>query len=195
LLFFRRENYAFIAAAILASNFTLFHISTRSTPDAFVCLFIIISLYGFARLIFNRDQRRINYILAYVGAGLTVATHGMWGALPVAFAFFFWFVRRKDTIRLKELIDVRSIAIALLIASFWYLIAYYRHGDVFIQQFFNDQVEERWSGLHMRNINNMLIYLLALGQQFLPWSVILLFVALHDKRAVINFFKKHKDVC
>jgi 4-amino-4-deoxy-L-arabinose transferase-like glycosyltransferase len=191
LLLFRRKQDALIAAAIMASNFTLFHISTRSTPDAFLCLFIMISLYGFARLIFNRDQRRINYILAYVGAGSAVATHGEWGALPVAFAFFFWFVRKRDTIRLKELIDVRSIVIALFIASFWYVIVYYRHGDFFLHEFFHDQIGERWSGLHMRNINNMLIYLLALGQQFLPWSVILLFAALHDKKAVINFFGEH----
>ncbi len=44
-------------------------------------------------------------------------------------------------------------------------------------------------------MNNMVTYLLALVGQFLPWSVILLFVTMYDKNAVINFFRRHKDVC
>lgn len=193
LLFFRRKEWALIAAAIIASNLTIFHVSVRSTPDALVCLFISISLYGFASLIFNRDKRMINYIFAYVGAGLAVATHGVWGVLPVAFAFFFCFVRKKDTLRLKELIDVRSVAIAVFIASFWYVITYYHHGDAFIQQFFNDQIVVRWAGFKMYNmVENMLTYLLALVPQFLPWSVILLLVVVRDKNNVINFFREHK---
>ncbi len=126
LLFFRREKDALLAAAILASNFTLFHIAVRSTPDTLFGLFVALSLYGFACLIFNRDRRMINYIFAYIGAGLAVATHGFWGAaLPVAFAFFFWFVRKRDTVPLRDLIDMKSIAIAVFIASFWYVISYY----------------------------------------------------------------------
>jgi 4-amino-4-deoxy-L-arabinose transferase-like glycosyltransferase len=196
LLLFRREKDALLAATIIASNFTLFHISVRSTPDALFSLFVSLSLYGFASLIFNRDQKMINYIFAYVGAGLAVATHGFWGAaLPVAFAFIFWFVRKRDTVPLRDLIDIKSIIIAVFIASFWYVISYYHYGDAFIQQFFEDQIVGRWSGLKGHILNNMLTYLLALVGQFLPWSVIFLLVAMYDKNAVINFFRKHKDVC
>ena len=137
----------------------------------------------------------INYIFAYVGAGLAVATHGVWGALPVAFAFFFCFVRKGDTVTLRGLIDIKSIVIAVFIASFWYVISYYHHGDVFIQQFFGDQIVERWSGFKMHIVDNMLTYLLAIVRQFLPWSVILLFVVMNDKNVVINFFREHKNVC
>ncbi len=101
LLFFRRKEWALIAAAVIASNFTLFHVSVRSTPDTFFCLFISISLYGFAHLIFNRDQRLINYIFAYVGAGLAVATHGIWGVLPVVFSFLFCFFRTGGAVKLR----------------------------------------------------------------------------------------------
>jgi 4-amino-4-deoxy-L-arabinose transferase-like glycosyltransferase len=194
LLLFRREEDAVIAAAIIASNFTLFHISIRSTYDTFFCLFITMSLYGFARLIFNRDKRIASYIFAYVGAGLAVATHGMWGALPVFFSFLFCFFRTGDTVKLRELIDVKSIVIAVFIASFWYVIAWYRHGDVFIQQFFGDQLVGRWSGFRMHIVGNMLAYLLAPLRQFLPWSAILLLVVVRDKKGALNFFREHKKI-
>jgi 4-amino-4-deoxy-L-arabinose transferase-like glycosyltransferase len=195
LLFFRRQDFSIIAAAIMASNLTLFHVSVRSTPDTFFCLFMSISLYGFANLIFNRDKRMVNYIFAYVGAGLAVATHGPWGALPVIFSFLFCFSRKKDTVKLRELIDVKSIVIAVVVASFWYVIAWYQHGNVFIQHFFGDEIADRWSGFNMYNIvKNMLTYLLALVRQFLPWSVILLLVVVRNKNNVINFFREHKKV-
>jgi 4-amino-4-deoxy-L-arabinose transferase-like glycosyltransferase len=195
LLFFRRKEWAFIAAAVIASNLTLFHVSVRSTPDAFFCLFISMSLYGFANLIFNRNKRMINYIFAYVGSGLAVATHGAWGALPVFFSFLFCFACKRDTLKLGELIDVKSMVIAVVVASFWYVAAWYQHGDVFFKHFFGDQIADRWAGFKMYSmVENMLTYLLALGEQFLPWSVILLLAVVRDKDNVINFFREHKKV-
>jgi 4-amino-4-deoxy-L-arabinose transferase-like glycosyltransferase len=197
LLLFRRTDGAFIAAAVIASNLTLFHVAVRSTPDTFLCLFVSISLYGFARLIFNRDQRMINYLFAYVGAGLAAATKGGWGLLPVAFAFFFCYFRKRDTIRLRELIDVKSIAIAVFVASFWYIIAYYQHGDVFVYQFFGDQAGERFSGSKWYIVENMLTYVFAIVKEFLPWSfiLILLLITHRDKNVIGHFFHEHKEAC
>ncbi|OGP52473.1 MAG: hypothetical protein A2Y65_05960, partial [Deltaproteobacteria bacterium RBG_13_52_11] len=197
LLFFRRKEWAFIAAAVIASNLTLFHVSVRSTTDTLLCLFISMSLYGFARLIFNRDQRMINYIFAYVGAGLAVATKGGWGILPVGFAFFFCLFRKGSTVTLRELLDVKSIVIAVFVASFWYVIAYNQHGDVFVQQFFGDQVGERFSGPKWYIVENMLTYLFAVVGEFMPWSfiLILLLVTHRDKDMISHFFREHKEAC
>jgi 4-amino-4-deoxy-L-arabinose transferase-like glycosyltransferase len=197
LLFFRRKEWAFIAAAVIASNLTLFHVSVRSTTDTLLCLFISMSLYGFARLMFNRDQRTMNYILAYGGAGLAAATKGGWGVLPVAFVFLYCLLLKRDTIRLRELIDVKSIAIAVVVASFWYVIAYYRHGDLFVQQFFGDQVGERFSGAKWYIIGNIFTYLLAGVREFLPWSLILilLLVTHRERDMVTHWFHEHKEAC
>jgi 4-amino-4-deoxy-L-arabinose transferase-like glycosyltransferase len=197
LLFFRRTDWAFIAAAVMASNLTLFHVSVRSTPDNLLCLFISISLYGFARLIFNRDQRTINYVFAYVGTGLATAIKGGWGILPVAFVYFFCYFRKRDTVTLRELIDVKSIVIAVFIAFFWYVIAYAQHGVFFVQQFFADQVGERFSGSKWYIVENMFAYVFAIVREFMPWSLILILLLLihRSKAMIINFFHEHKDQC
>ena len=197
LLLFRRTAEAFVAAAIIASNLTLFHVSVRSTTDTFLCLFISMSLYGFARLIFNRDQRMINYLFAYLGAGLAAATKGVWGLSPVAFAFFFCYVRTRDTIRLRELIEVKAIALAVFVALFWYVIAYYQHGDVFLHQFFSDQIGKRFSGSKWYIVENILTYVSAIGWEFMPWPLILILLTItHRTRGMLTqFFHDHKEAC
>ncbi len=197
LLLFRRTEGAFIAAAITASNLTFFHVSVRSTTDILLCLFVSTSLYGFARLIFNRDQKMVNYIFAYVGAGLAVATKGGWGLLPVAFAFFFCHFRKRDAIRLRELIEVKSIAIAIFVALFWYVIAYYQHGDVFIRQFSSDQVGGHFSGPNWNIAKNMLTYVSAMAWEFMPWSFILMLfmISRRTKAMLTHFFREHKEAC
>jgi 4-amino-4-deoxy-L-arabinose transferase-like glycosyltransferase len=196
-LFFRRAEGAVIAAAIIASNLTLFHVSVRSTPDAFLCLFISVSLYGFARLIFKRDRRTATYIFAYVGAGLAAATKGGWGVLPVIFSFSFCFLRKGAGARPRDLIDVKSIGIAVFIALSWYAVAYYRHGDLFVQQFFGDQVGTRFSGSKWYIVENMFTYSFAIVRDFLPWSFIfiLLLVARRDKDMISHFFSEHREGC
>jgi 4-amino-4-deoxy-L-arabinose transferase-like glycosyltransferase len=197
LLFFRRKEWALIAAAVIASNLTLYHVSVRSTTDTFLCLFISISLYGFMRLILSGDKRTVNYFFAYVGAGFAAATKGGWGFVPVLFAFLFCFFRKGDTIKLRELIDVKSIAIAVFIASFWYIIAYYQHREILVQQFFADQVLERISGSKWYIVENLIVYLLAVVREFMPWSLILILLLIthRDKDMITNFFRENKEAC
>ena len=197
LLFFRRKEWALIAAAVIASNLTLYHVSVRSTTDTFLCLFISISLYGFMRLILYGDKRTVNYFVAYVGAGFAAATKGGWGFVPVLFAFLFCLFRKGDTIKLRELIDVKSIAIAVFIASFWYIIAYYQHREILVQQFFADQLLERVSGSKWYIVENLIVYLFAVVREFMPWSLILILLLIthRDKDMITNFFREHKEAC
>src|ERR1041385_370604 len=76
---FKRPAEALLAALIMASNVQLLTISIRSTPDGFLCLFVLLSLLGFARLIFTDDRSWKNYALAYIGAGLAIETRGLPG--------------------------------------------------------------------------------------------------------------------
>lgn len=171
---FRSKEIALIAAALIASNLTLFHISIRSTPDALLCLFISMSLYGFSRLIFDRERKLVDYLLAYTGAGLAAATKGGWGFLPITYVFLCAIAFYRDRAPLRTLIEWKGIAIFIFIASFWYVLAYYQNGDVFIRQFWGDQLGERISRSKWYVIENILVYVSAIIWGFMPWPLIFL---------------------
>jgi hypothetical protein len=115
----------------------------------------------------------------------------------VAFAFFFCLFRTRDTVKLRELIDVKSIVIAFFVVSIWYIIAYYQHGDIFVQQFFGDQAGGRFSGSKWYIVENMLTYVFTVVKEFLPWSLILILLLIthHDKDMITHFFREHKEAC
>jgi 4-amino-4-deoxy-L-arabinose transferase-like glycosyltransferase len=60
---FRHSGIAALAAAVLASNSNFLHASLRARPDIYLCLFVTVSLYGFARLLF-RDSNANSYACA-----------------------------------------------------------------------------------------------------------------------------------
>ena len=62
-----------------AQQLDRFTISIRSTPDVLLSLFVLLSLWGFARILFEGNRSWSSYALAWVGAGLAVQTKGLLG--------------------------------------------------------------------------------------------------------------------
>src|SRR5512139_568387 len=83
------QSASLVAVAVLASNMSLLLAAVRATPDALLCLFLSMSLFGFLLLIVREDRRLVAYALAYVGAGLAVAAKGLLGIVPALFSFAF----------------------------------------------------------------------------------------------------------
>lgn len=190
---FHRGNEALIAAIVIASNFTFFKTSIRSTTDIFQCLFISVSLYGFVNIIFNRDKTSANYVFAYMGAALAIATKGALGIFPVIFSFVFCFFRKSNGIKQKELIDTKIMLISTVVALFWFAAIFYKHGDAAINNFFADQFSERFSLPKLYIVENIFKYLFAPVTEFLPWSFVLLLCFWRDKDITKSFFKEHKE--
>lgn len=72
-------------AFILLSNLLLMMVSARSTPDILAAFGLLLSAYGFIRLICYNETRASAYWSAYGGAALAVAFRGL---LPVVFVVY-----------------------------------------------------------------------------------------------------------
>lgn len=172
-----RQDIALLAGLMLLSNTHIFNASLRSIPDVFQCLFVTLSLYGFSGILFppapDRGPRRLDYVWAYVGAGLAVETKGLSGLLPVGFAFAFSALDRRGSARPRDLVSLPALLAGLAIASAWFVAVYVRHGDAALQGFLNDQVGERLSGPKTYVLSNVLEYSLGALRIFLPWTLLL----------------------
>ena len=191
---FHRRSDALVAAAIIASNITLFTSSVRSTPDILLCLFVCVSLYGFINIIFERDRSVLNYLLAYMGAALAVESKGFLGLTPVIFAFAFCFFRKKRTgVGMWQLVHVKIMAAAVLAAVAWFVVLYINHGDAALMGFFSDQAGKRFSGSKLYILVNIVNYTWGLVRHFLPWSAFLIAGLIWDRRVVVDFYREHKE--
>ncbi len=171
LLTLRRRPEALVAAAIIASNQTVMHMSIRSTPDMLLTLCLLISMIGFVRLVFKGERSLTPFVLAYLGAGLAVMTKGLFGLLPVAFVFGYVLIARPPGVKWRDLIQGPVMVTALAVAMSWFALAFFWHGSTAASDFLGDQVGERFSGSKWYILSNAGVYLASFLVQMLPWSI------------------------
>ncbi len=188
LILIRRRAEALVAAAIIASNLPVMHLSIRSTPDMLLALFILMSLTGFANLIFRGCRSAGNYGLAYLGIALAITTKGLLGLLPILFVVSFVLLAKPPGIRCRDLIHGPVLLATLPVALFWFLLAYIQYGDVAVSDFWGDQVGERFSGSKWYILSNAGVYLSSFVVQFLPWSAGALLFVYHAWRTKLALF-------
>lgn len=189
---FKKRPIALLSTVILASNIQFIVLSLRATPDILQTLFLNISLYGFVALIFDKDRRLCNYLLAYCGAALAVETKGLLGITPVVFAFFFVFFSRDKAFSLKNLVHWPVIFLALVIGVSWYGFIAFEHGYDALGRFYTDQIGGKLGGSRYYILINIKDYAIGSIRNFSPWSLVLLAgIAVHRK-AVSELYHEHK---
>jgi 4-amino-4-deoxy-L-arabinose transferase-like glycosyltransferase len=186
----RRSHEALMATAILASNLTMHNTSIRSTPDMLLCVFVLASLWGFINLIFG-NKRAGWFALAYLGSGFAVATKGLSGLLPVAYAFVFVAVSRSR-VRIRDLLHPVFVPAGIIIGGAWFVWAFTHYGSVAPAALFRDQVGKRFSGTKIYILNNAVVYLGSFIVQLLPWSLLALVAIAARRRMVMELFREHR---
>ncbi|MEI6150424.1 MAG: phospholipid carrier-dependent glycosyltransferase [bacterium] len=192
LLLWRRPREALVAAAITGSNMTVMLLSTRSTPDIFLCFFTTASLLGFAGLILRRKLSTGYYALAYFGAALAVATKGLAGILPVLYAYLYCALARPRGVRLRDLIHPAIMVCAVAIPATWFALAVAKHGRFALMDLFMDQIGRRLSGSKVYILANLGHYLGSVTGQFLPWSLLALTALAANSLKCLEQFRIHR---
>lgn len=177
-----------LGTVVIASNTKLFVSAIRSSPDVLLCLFLLLSLLGFAQVLL-RDRREARYhLMAYLGAGLACATKGLPGLTPVLFAFAWaWRTRRR-----RALVHVPSIVAGLVVATFWYVWACALHGRAALDGFLGDQFADRFSPSLPNLLGNALAYLADPVVQLLPWTLLVLVAALGNGARLVRIYREHR---
>lgn len=169
---FGSRRAAVLAALLLFSNMQLLAASTRITPDVFLGVAFTLSFLGFARILFAGRRDAASYLLAYVGAGLAVASKGLLGLVLLPYAAGFCLLWPDSRMRLRDLVHVRAMLAGLVVALAWYIAVFALHGRQALDIFLNDQIKVEESASALRYVSSLFWYAGSAILLFLPWSVL-----------------------
>jgi 4-amino-4-deoxy-L-arabinose transferase-like glycosyltransferase len=190
---FGRPAEAVLAALIIGSNVHLLSISIRSTPEVLLGLFALLSLFGFARLIFQNDRSWKNYIFAYLGAGLAIETCAPLGFGVILFPLLFCLLFRRKQTRMRQLLEWKAILLGLLLAFSWFGLMLWLHGRALIDGFYYDQVTDNARDYQfLDTLKNLRANLTGLPWHFLPWSALLVLGLVLDRKIAVEFWREHR---
>lgn len=174
------EDAARLTAFILLSHPLLIIASFRSMPDVLLAFWMLVSGYGFIRLICLDDDHPFSYWAAYGGATVAIATKGLLPLVFLAYAFVFAQVTSSGRKPFRRILNFKVILICIFATCLWLFPMIWKHGYSFFQDFWGDQVGKKFAlqGSAIVRIGGyFLIYVL----NFLPWFLCLSFLFYKQK--------------
>ncbi|MGE4073225.1 MAG: ArnT family glycosyltransferase [Lysobacterales bacterium] len=161
---------------LFATSFVPFAAGNLINTDYLLTLFETLAVYGFVRL-WQADSAReagTGRLWLWIGFGLAFLTKGPPGLLPLL-PMLVW--RWMQPAPRLQLVDLRALALFLLIAMPWYVLVVIKHEGL-LGYFLGYEVVGRvFTDVHDRNSSWMGLletYLPVLLLGLLPWSVFLL---------------------
>jgi 4-amino-4-deoxy-L-arabinose transferase-like glycosyltransferase len=192
---FKSSQIAMLAMLITASNLEMMRLATRATPDALLCFFVTLSMYGFARIWFEQDRGWWGPLLAFCGMGLAVQTKGLLGLVPLLANTLFFVLARPGPSGLRALRRPVPLVIGLSLAVFWYAVMIQRHGVGALREFFDDQVSAKVSSSPLFLLSNPFVYCVAVIQYYPIWALILAGCAIFSRNEMREFWRQNRSQC
>ncbi len=190
----RDNNKATLAAFITAANPLVIVSASRSIPDILLVLFLTISAWGFLEIQLREIPEKKYYWMAYIGAALAFETKGIPAAAFAGASMLFLILNPWKRKKIKDLIEPISMITAILIAFSWFIIMYSKHGSVYLDSFFADQVGDRVSSKTLQMLKNLGLGFVTLLAFFIPWIFIVFSKARMLKKYVQNSDNKKKSI-
>jgi 4-amino-4-deoxy-L-arabinose transferase-like glycosyltransferase len=185
----RDAEAALLAAAIVAACSDFLTLSARSTPDIFLCLFLMIGVDGYASLLRGGGAPRGAVARGWVGAGLATAVKGGLGALLMAYALAFATASRDRVTAWRRLLHPVWTPLGLAIAAAGFGVYAAVHGTAPLRGSLNDQVAGRIVGL-AGFPRHFLAYVVMPFEHLAPWFLLLGLGALRDRPGVGEFLRR-----
>ena len=152
-------------------------------PDILLCLFLLLTAYGFLGLLVEDQPRRSLYVAAYIGAGLAVATKGLPVLLLVGFSWSFARFNPWQSVPWRRLVHWPCMAVGLVVAVAWFVALLPVHREAMFSVFWEDQVAHRVVVVDYAKLPLHLAVAVGLfGLTLLPWSLPVL--SLSVRRAI-----------
>jgi 4-amino-4-deoxy-L-arabinose transferase-like glycosyltransferase len=175
LLVAKNKVTALLAALICATHVTFIMSSMRAIPDILLALFITLSAYGVAGMM-QPGKRGSTKFLWYFYLGLALAFE-VKGLPAVVFGFvslLFLLLNPWHRFYVKQLVHWPSLLVAVALGSFWPVAMYIKHGDLFLNSFYADQVGVRFSFDLLKSLSNLLMAAVLFVALFFPWNLLLI---------------------
>jgi 4-amino-4-deoxy-L-arabinose transferase-like glycosyltransferase len=160
------------AAVLLASNLGLLVIGRASTADALLNLCLGLTALDLCRHLMTGSAWPLRRAALWVGIG--VMTKGPVAVLIPGATLCLWWLSYRDGKKARQaLSDLWSWAIVLVVAAPWYLYAWGRHGEAFVNGFLVKHNLERFSSAMEGHAGSVLYFVVLLPVLWLPWTGLL----------------------
>lgn len=161
------------AAVLLASNLGLMVIGRASTADALLNLCLGLTALDLYRHLMTGSPWPLRR--AALWAGIGVMTKGPVAVLIPGATLCLWWLSYRDGQKARQaLSDLWSWAVLLFVAAPWYLYAWARHGDAFVNGFLVKHNLERFNSAMEGHAGGVLYFAVLLPVLWLPWTGLLL---------------------
>mgnify|MGYP000408513242 CR=1 FL=1 len=171
---------ALMSAVISATSLGPWAMARTATADALLGLFFVLTFIELWRVISSHSVLSRIRLALWVALGLIVKGP-VAIVLPLGTLAIYGFLVPQARPPLKALfLDFRAWFLLLLVSCPWYLYAYVRHGQSFIDGFILKHNVERFTGSMEGHSGHFAYFLIALPLLWLPWSALLI-------NAIANF--------
>ena len=176
------EVIALIAALILATTFQYLQSATGARVDMTLTFFMEVAFFEFILMAEGLTRRRM---LLYVAIALAVLTKGPIGLILPGMVALIWIALEKRWNFLRDLSLLRGALVVLVLAGGWYLAALIEGGPGFFRKQILSENVLRFVGgndFHEGHIHPFYYTEFALLAGFMPWTLLLPFIALQTTR-------------
>jgi 4-amino-4-deoxy-L-arabinose transferase-like glycosyltransferase len=165
------ETRSRLAVVILLSQPQFFLSATRAMPDALQTLFLTLGAAGFLRLTVLAETTPAAFWLAYGGAAGATLGKGLLGPGLVLFAWLFHLARAREPGALSKIIYWPGLVVSTVLTASWFVYIALVQGSHSVKTFYVDQVTGNLHGHWWDSGVHLGLYALALGLNFMPWSL------------------------
>lgn len=159
-------------AVLLASNLGLLAIGRASTADALLNLCLGLAALDLCRHLTSESPWPLRR--AALWAGIGVMTKGPVAVLIPGATLCLWWLSYRDGKRARQALgDLWSWAILVVVAGPWYLYAWHRHGDAFVNGFLVKHNLDRFNSAMEGHAGSALYFVVLLPLLWLPWTGLL----------------------
>jgi 4-amino-4-deoxy-L-arabinose transferase-like glycosyltransferase len=157
-----------LVCALLLCDPCFWLCSIRCTPDIWLCLFLLMSTYGFLGLLVLESPTRRHALLAYLGLALAILTKGIPALILFGCVLSFACCNPWRSRSWRRLIHVPSMALGTVLALSWFVVVLLTHGNHSLDPLWSDSITTRIDRHPLRMLSHLIVVLIVLLATIAP---------------------------
>ena len=163
----------FLSVFFLVTALQVTIIAKAAIADALLNLFIAATMFCIYLFYYTNHKRYLRWAFLYTALG--VLTKGPVAILiPVAVSFIFFFLKKDSSRWFRMVFYPTGLAVFLIVALPWYLLAYLEQGQAFIDGFFLKHNIHRFKTPFEGHAGSLVYYIPVVLAGVLPYTTLLL---------------------